>query len=101
MANNRELSQLASLVLVDDSTRNIGLSTQTGYVGIGTVNPRVKLDVIGDVLVSGVVTATRYYGDGSQLSGITAIGGGGGVYIQDEGTLVVGTAITTLKHCRG
>jgi hypothetical protein len=52
MANNRELSQLASLIVVDDTTRNIGIAT-TGFskVGIGTTNPITTLDVRGKTLL--------------------------------------------------
>ena len=63
MANTRELSQLASVISVADETRNIG---------IGTTNPISKLHVSGDVRVTGVVTATSFSGDGSQLIGISA-----------------------------
>ena len=55
MSNIRELSQLASVIRVDDETRN---------VGIGTTNPKEALTVVG------VVSATSFYGDGSKLSGI-------------------------------
>jgi hypothetical protein len=52
-----------------------------GDVGIGTTNPTSKLQVLGDVTISGiitasnasisgVVTATTYYGDGSNLSNL-------------------------------
>jgi hypothetical protein len=44
----------------------------SGFVGIGSTTPVSKLDVNGDVRVSGVVTATRFSGDGSQLTGINA-----------------------------
>ena len=63
MANNRELSQLGSFIIVDDSTKKIGIATTAApLVGIGTTNPTSKLTVQGDVLVSGVVTATTFNG---------------------------------------
>ena len=50
MANNKELSQVASFINVDDSSRNIGIATTaTPYVGIVTTNPQYKLDVYGDI----------------------------------------------------
>ena len=39
-------------------------------VGIGTTSPTSKLTVTGDVLVSGVVTATSFVGDGSGLTNL-------------------------------
>lgn len=60
MAKNRELSQLGSFVVVNDTNGNIGIATTaTPSVGIGTTNPTSKLTVNGDALVSGVVTATQ------------------------------------------
>ena len=56
MANNRELSQFGNFISVNDTSENIGIST--------------------DVIISGVLTATRYYGDGAQLTGIATVGGG-------------------------
>lgn len=44
MANNRELSQLASLITVDDSNRVIDITTS---VGIGITNPGSELQVAG------------------------------------------------------
>jgi len=87
MANNRELSQVAGFIIVDDSNRNIGIATTaTPYVGIGTTNPQAKLHVVGDVILdkvkvtsSGIVTSSQpgittvvYYGDGSNLIGVNA-----------------------------
>ncbi len=66
MANNRELSQIAGFIIVDDSNRNIGIATTaTPYVGIGTTNPTSKLTVVGDGYFygTGVVTATKFVGN--------------------------------------
>jgi hypothetical protein len=44
MSNTRELSQLASVITVDDITKN---------VGVGSTNAQYKLDVEGDINFSG------------------------------------------------
>lgn len=54
MPSNRELSQLGGYINVDDASKLIGIST--------------------NVLISGIVTATAYYGDGSNLTGILTPG---------------------------
>jgi len=82
MSNIRELSQLASVIHVDDETKNIG---------IGTTEPEAKLSVGGNVVASGNVTADAFYGDGSNLQGVVS-----GVGIQSAG-VSVGTGITTLN----
>lgn len=65
---SRELSQFGSFLEVDNSNKNIGITTTaTPYIGIGTTNPTVKLTVIGDTNISGIVSATGYYLNGSQL----------------------------------
>jgi len=76
MANTRELSQLASLINVNDETKSIRVIADQpeAKIGIGTENPIAKVDVRGDVNVSGAVTATTFYGDGSNLQGVS--GGG-------------------------
>ena len=43
-----------------------------GKVGIGTTLPTSKLDVVGDVQIAGVITATQFKGDGSTLTGVAA-----------------------------
>lgn len=84
-------------------------------VGIGTDNPTSKLTVSGDSLVSGVSTATQFYGSGVNLSGIVtsivagtnvtisgatgqvtinASGGGGGTGYFEQNT----TGIHTLSN---
>jgi len=57
MGKTRELSQLGSLVVVDNSG-NIGFATPANTspnVGIGTDNPQFKLDVHGDVNFTGLL----------------------------------------------
>ena len=51
-----------------------------GNIGIGSTIPTQLLDVLGNAIVSGVVTATKFVGDGSELTGIAAGGGGGGEF---------------------
>lgn len=53
----------------------VGIHTLVS-VGVGTTNPTSKLTVQGDVKVSGAVTASTFYGDGSGLTGITGTGSG-------------------------
>ena len=86
MAKNRELSQLGSFVVVNDTNGNIGIATTaTPSVGIGTTNPQAKLHVVSDAIIgnvkvtSGIVTSANpgvttvvYYGDGSNLFGVSA-----------------------------
>jgi hypothetical protein len=54
-------------------------------VGIGTTIPTAQLHVSGNTLLSGITTGT-FVGDGSGLTGVTAVGQG--VVIKDSGTLV-------------
>ena len=85
MAKNRELSQLGSFVVVNDTNGNIGIATTaTPSVGIGTTNPQAKLHVVSNAIIgelqitsAGIVTSLnpgistiKYYGDGSNLIGL-------------------------------
>ena len=104
---NRELSQFGSFLNVDDTTRNIGIATTaTPYVGIGTTNPIAKFSVVGDTnlggnLTVGVVTATKYYGDGSTLTNVVAISTVGWIVsasgITTSLNVGIGTTIPTSK----
>ena len=103
-ANN---AGVTSLGVVTTGSNVLSFIPSTGNLGIGTTDPTSKLDVRGDVLVSGastlgrvqissgIVTASSgivtYYGDGSNLQGIIS-----GITIQDE-TSVVGLSVTTLN----
>ena len=58
MAFNRELSQFANYLALDASARYIGITTAVdANVGIGSVTPRSKLDVVGDAFISGITTS--------------------------------------------
>ena len=76
MTRARELGKLANRnTLTADNTNN--------FVGIGSTQPDARLDVDGTVLVgtaitlggaSGIVSATSFYGDGSNLDGVASAG---------------------------
>ena len=72
---NRELSQVASVVIVDDANKNVGIATTSApKVGIGTTNPAYKLDVYGaiisndDVKVNGVSIQSSALADATALA---------------------------------
>ena len=70
-------SGIATVIAVNPWNVGIGsLAYDTyftaGGVGIGTDNPTVRLDVRGDVNVSGTLTATAFVGDGSGITGLSA-----------------------------
>jgi len=57
---NRELSQFSSFLHVDNDNQNIGIASDaTPFIGIGTVSPTEKVHVLGNVRVTGIVTATE------------------------------------------
>ncbi len=67
---NRELSQVASIIIVDDANKNVGIATTaTPKVGIGKTDPAYKLDVVGeinsssDVKINGVSVADTALND--------------------------------------
>ena len=49
-----------------------GNSYFNGTIGVGTTNPRVTVDIIGNEVVSGFVSAAQFIGDGSGLTGVIA-----------------------------
>lgn len=80
---------------------SVGLGSDTyntfftvGSVGIGTTIPTSSLHVVGNTLVSGIVTASSFSGDGSALTGIIAQGQGISVRFNN---INIGTGITSLN----
>lgn len=60
------------------------LVVKDNKVGVGTTNATEKLTVDGNITATGFVTATTYYGDGSNLTGISAGGGGTGYFDNNQ-----------------
>jgi hypothetical protein len=57
------------------STNNLVYIPNPGYLGIGTTNPQDTLQVGAAITMygaTGIISATRFYGDGSGLSGVNA-----------------------------
>jgi hypothetical protein len=102
-------------IVTNQSTTHLGVggttltaNTGTGRVGINSTSPRFQLDIVGsgrtslfinggDIYArqanfSGIVTASSYRGDGSQLSGLPQQGVG----INSGGTNI-GYGVTTLN----
>ena len=56
-----------------------------GHVGIGTTNPEIAVHSGNNKILNvGIVTASTYYGDGSNLTGITVPGGATGLDLNDN-----------------
>lgn len=67
----------STVITINPWSVGVGSNTYNTYftagnVGIGSTIPLSALSVVGDGNFSGVVTATTFYGDGSQLTGISA-----------------------------
>lgn len=64
-----------SIVVVESlalfGTNQTGIHT-TSNLGIGTTSAYDALTVVGNANISGVITATTFYGDGSQLQGVVS-----------------------------
>ena len=89
----------ASTTGTDDQKLQVtGGAYVSGAMGIGSVSPERKLDVMGDLKVTenakvgGIITATSFVGDGSGLTGVIPAASAG-IGFKEEG-VVVGTATT-------
>jgi hypothetical protein len=56
------------------SANNLYVDISADKVGIGTTTPTSKLTVVGDVLVSGILTASHIVGTSLSISGISTLG---------------------------
>ena len=85
MSRARELARLGNAnAIAVDTSNNVGLGTTTSI--------QYKLDVVGDANFVGVVTATSFGGDGSNLTGVAATDNINTNNIKVSGISTLGTA---------
>ena len=71
---NRELSQFGSFIYIDNDSQKIGIATDvTPFVGIGTANPTVKFEVVGNTNIIGNFEASSYTLNGNPLVDVTVL----------------------------
>jgi hypothetical protein len=66
------LNSCSPLHIQPTNNGDVYISESGGNVGIGTNNPITTLDVNGDVNISNSLSATTFYGDGSNLVGVSS-----------------------------
>ena len=69
----------------------VGLITARNGLKIGVAGIGGTIRANGDTTLAGVVTATKYYGDGSELTGVVS-----GIEVKDDGSSV-GTSLTAIN----
>ena len=85
MSRARELARLGNTNAISvDTSNNVGLGTTTSI--------QYKLDVVGDANFVGVLTATSFGGDGSNLTGVAATDNINTNNIKVSGISTLGTA---------
>jgi len=93
ITRNRELSQFGSFIHTDDTTQKIGItSLSTPFVGIGTTNPGFKLDVNGDINLTGTFRQSGNAFEGSRFT----VGTGSSIY-RLQGNVGIGTSTLPQK----
>ena len=70
---------------------SIGLVTARSGIQFGAAGVGGTIRANGDTTLAGVVTATKYYGDGSELTGVVS-----GIEVKDDGSSV-GTSLTAIN----
>ena len=70
---------------------SIGLVTARSGIQFGAAGIGGTIRANGDTTLAGVVTATKYYGDGSELTGVVS-----GIEVKDDGSSV-GTSLTAIN----
>ena len=108
ITRNRELSQFGSFIHIDDQSRSIGITTgPTSNVGIGTTNPSVKFEIVGNTniggnlnVTGGSINASSYTLNGSPLVDASldrwSTGSGSDIYRLD-GNIGIGTSVISQK----
>jgi hypothetical protein len=108
VVRNRELSQFGSFIHIDDQSRSISITSDTTpFVGIGTTNPSVKFEVVGNTNIGGNLTVTggsinasSYILNGAPLVDVAidrwSSGTGSDIYRLD-GNIGIGTSVATQK----
>ena len=91
MANNRELSQLGSIVDINDSNQSLGIGSS---VGIGTTSPDYQLDVLGDINFS-----QNLYKNGVLFNPQSGVGVGLGTVTPNSGIITgrIGVGFTDIN----
>ena len=74
MAKYTSGDQLNLKIGVESHSESLTALEVVGRVGIGTTSATVPLDVVGDVKVSGALTAVSFSGDGSGLTNVVSSG---------------------------
>ena len=70
---------------------SVGLITARSGIKFGAAGIGGTIRANGDTTLAGVVTATKYYGDGSELTGVVS-----GIEVKDDGSSV-GTSLTAIN----
>ena len=94
-------STFAGNLLGASGTNAVQVGTALSVAGIGTFGSKIRvaqvgasgtsLHVHGDTRITGVITATKFLGDGSELTGVVS-----GIEVKSSGTSV-GTSLTALN----